>query len=171
MANWISRAIRRFSSMSWFFARNSSRLRASSALARRIRSSARCCSRDVPEDALQTDDLAVRAVERGFDDAGDAFVLSQRVMFLGDFIGLAGLHHALVVPGVLLRQFLREKIKIRFAQNVLQLAVVMLAVLLVGKSEPALQVLPKDVLRHRFHQRMVKRFRVLAAPPPSAGVA
>ncbi len=90
-------------------------------------------------------------------------------MFLGEFIGLAGLHHAPVVPLVFLGQVLREKIEIRLAQNVLQLAVVMLAVLLVGKREPALEVLAKNVLRHRFHERMVKRFRaaqrLLRLPP------
>ena len=122
MANWISRAMWRFSSISRFLVRNSSRLRASSALARRICSSAQFLRRDVPENPLQADDAAVRAVERRFDDLNDGFLLAQRVMFLDDFVGLAGFHDAPVVLLVFFGQFLREKIEIRFAEDVLQLA-------------------------------------------------
>ena len=102
---------------------------------------------DVPENALQTDDAAVRAVERRFDDLNDGSLLSQRLMFLDDFVGLAGFHHAAVVLLVFFGQFLRKKIEIRFAEDVLQRAFVMFAVLLVGEREPPLQVLSEPVDR------------------------
>ena len=42
------------------------------------------------------------------------------MMFLDDFVGLAGFHDAEIVLLVLLGQFLREKIEIRLAEDVLQ---------------------------------------------------
>ena len=116
--------------------------------------------RDVPENTLQTDDASVRAVQGRFDDLNDGSLLSQRLMFLDDFVGLGGFDHAAVVLLVLFSQFLREKIEIRFAEDVLQPAFVMFAILLIGECEASLQVLPKNVLRHRLHQRMIKGFRI-----------
>ena len=90
-------------------------------------------------------------------------------MFLDDLVGLAGFHDAEVILLVLLRQFLREEIEIGLADDVLQLQLEMPAVLLVGKSEPALDVPAKHILRHRLDQRMVQGFRVphalLRLPP------
>jgi len=87
--------------------------------------------RDVPEDSLQADDFSIRPVKRGFDDPGDS-LSCPKVMFLGDFVGLAGLQDPLVVPGVFSASSLGRN-RIRFAEDVLQLAVIMSAVLLVAK--------------------------------------
>ena len=114
--------------------------------------------RDVPEDALQSDDFSVNSVQRRFDNLDKSILLSQRMMFLGDFVSLAGFHDALVIALVFFGQFLREKIEVRFAEDVLQPAVIMIAVLLIGESEPSFAVFAEDVLRHRLDQRMVERF-------------
>jgi len=90
----------------------------------------------------------------------DGFLLSHRLVFLDDFVGLAGFHDALVVLLVFFGQFPGKKVKVRFAQNVLQFTLVRLEILLVGECEPSLKVFPENVLGHRLHQRMIKGFRV-----------
>ena|SRR5436190_18309179 len=73
----------------------------------------------IPEDRLQTYDSSAGFTKRGFDDLYEELVASWRLMFLYRFIGLAGFHHTAVIALVLLGHFLREKIKIRFANDFL----------------------------------------------------
>ena len=81
------------------------------------------------------------------------------MMFLGDFVSPRAFHHLPVILGIFFGKFLWKKIEVGFAEDVFQLAIVMLAILPVRKRETPLQILAENILRHRLDERMVKRFR------------
>ena len=116
--------------------------------------------RDVPEHPLQTHDRAVLPVERGLDDLHHGFLLTDGLMLLRDFITLPRHHYSLIIREIFFCQINREEIKIRLAENFLQRATVMPAILLVRKREPPLQIFAEHMLRHRLHQRVIQRLGI-----------
>ena len=117
--------------------------------------------RDVPENSLNADDVALRIVDGRLDDVDVALLAARGLVHLDGFKRLAAVQHMPVIGLILGREFGVEEIEVRPAHNLLQRLADQLAKFLIGEGEPLVKVLADDVLGQRLDQRMVEQLRLL----------
>ena len=120
--------------------------------------------RDIPENTLRADDLAVRVEDRRLHHL-DVFLLAAgRRVLLDGLKEFPRRDDALVVSLILGRQLGGKEVGVRAPNDFIEGLAQFHAEAAVGEGEPALHVLAEDVLREVLDQRLVKRLRVPQRP-------
>ena len=110
----------------------------------------------VPEDALDADDVPGRVVDGRLDDVDVDAVPVRGLVGLDGVHRFTGGHDAQIIGVILVRQGGGEKIVVGPPDDLLLRLAQRRAKLLIHEDEPALRVLAEDVLRQRFHERLVE---------------
>ena len=112
---------------------------------------------DVPKNSLDADDLPLRIVNGRLDDVHIPLHAARRLVHLHRLEDAPRLQHMQVIRLIFRREIGMIKIEVRLAHDLVERLAEKLAELLVREGEPLLQILPQDVLRQRFAERMIKR--------------
>ena len=102
---------------------------------------------DIPENRLDADAIAFGVEERLLDDADDELAAVGRLIVGRAVDGGLELHHHLVVLRVAVGVFLRIKVVVGLAEQILQRHLHGIAVDLIGKGDAAFTVLAEEVVR------------------------
>src|SRR6185295_15208220 len=111
---------------------------------------------DVPEDALSPEHLSLGVADGGFNDADVNRLAGRGDVAFERFEGAPGSDHLAVVLLIFGGQLDRVKIKVGFANDLLERFAEKLAEALVGERETFSEILPENVLGQMLDEGMVE---------------
>ena len=107
---------------------------------------------DVPKDALNPDNLALRVVDRRLYHVDVSLLPRGRDILFDGFEAFAGLDHVPIVALIFLGQRRREKIEIRFADNFFERLPNDRAKIFVREGKLLVEVFAENILRKVFDE-------------------